>query len=209
MSPTVRSSCRYPSPLLLAPRYAPPARYDKRSEGRLVGCGRPADRYGGTSNGACGLVVAVIYHVFVPMLANAGLESLAAVPLSPYRRRSPFAWCFRMMLSLARSSHARRTISPRPSTRETGRGTRRGRLLGGFVLYDFMLCYMPDLLVICLVFLLYISYSCYMSGVLVIYLAFLLYVGYSCYMSRILVISTCFVLYYFVEIMRLWAGVFN
>lgn len=70
-------------------------------------------------------------------------------------------------------------------------------------------CYMISCCVICRTFSLYVSYSCYISRILVICPAFLLYISHSCYMSRILVISTCFVLYYFVEIMRLWAGVFN
>lgn len=79
----------------------------------------------------------------------------------------------------------------------------------GRIAVAYVRVYMVSQNVICLSFLLYISHSCYISGVLVIYLAFLLYAWRFCYISRILVISTCFMLYYFVEVMRLWAGVFN
>lgn len=113
-----------------------------------------------------------------------------------------------------RLAHASRPSSrllgrPAQPTRKTGRKTGRGRLLGWFVLYDLMRCYMPGILVIYHAFLLYIWRSCYISRIFVIYLAFLLYAWRFCYISRILVISTCFMLYYFVEVMRLWAGVFN
>lgn len=62
-------------------------------------------------------------------------------------------------------------------------------MLDGFVLYEFMRCYIFRILVIYLMFLLYIGRFCYMSSVLVIYLAFLLYLSHSCYMPGILVIS--------------------
>ena len=93
-----------------------------------------------------------------------------------------------------------------PFARQVGRGA------GGCLcprLYGFTQCYMPLIPVIYLAFLLYIGRSCYISGIFVIYLAFLLYAWRFCYISRILVISACFMLYYFVEVMRLWAGVFN
>ena len=67
------------------------------------------------------------------------------------------------------------------TTRETGSRTGRGRLLDGFVLYEFMRSYIPGVLVIYLAFLLYLSHSCYISGILVICLVFLLYQFVSCY----------------------------
>ena len=72
-----------------------------------------------------------------------------------------------------------------------GRGTGRGRLLDGFVLYEFMRCYMLGFLVIYHAFLLYIGHFCYISRIPVIYLAFLLYVSCSCYISSFHVILFC------------------
>lgn len=102
---------------LLAPRYAP-----SDTIGGAVSAGRPAACPTGRRTGrVCGLVVDAMRPCLC--LVHACLGSLTAMPLSV---SSPLLHS-RMALSLARSHHACDTLSPRPSTRETG--SRAGRVL--------------------------------------------------------------------------------
>lgn len=118
--PAPRAVIRLP---LLAPRYAP-----SDTIGGAGVCGSSRCLPDGASDGSVvrfRLVVAVMrpLRLLAPCVPRIARRRAAL----SYRRRSPFAWCFRMMLSLARFRHTRRTISPRPSTRETG--SRAGRTL--------------------------------------------------------------------------------
>lgn len=84
-------------------------------------------------------------------------------------------------------------FSDAPPARHERRGEGRDEdgCLVGSCLYDFMRCYMLDVLVIYLSFLLYIERFCYISRILVICPAFLLYVSCSCYISSFHVILFC------------------
>ena len=121
------------------------------------------------------------------------------MPSCPLSARVPIMLCFPIIVIRLDSptllAHRAAFLGrPAQPTRRTGRGTRRERLLDGFVLYDFIRCYMIGVLVIYSAFLLYIGHSCYISRIFVICPAFLLYIERSCYMRGILVICPAFLL---------------
>lgn len=144
---------------------------------------------------------AVLFHLRFELVKTARFPNsvssrLAPRPVMRHARHPPRAFIrpFLPLIAIRLCSPTllahRAASSNAPPNRHARRGEKRGgRLLDGFVLYDFMLFYMPGILVIYPAFLLYISHFCYTSGVPVIYFAFLLYIGRSCYMTGILVIS--------------------
>lgn len=114
-------------PPLLAPRFAP----SDTIGGAEATAGASYCLLGGTEDGAGGFAVACHVSWSCVMCSCRCLPCLPRIARRraalSYRRRSPSALCFRMMLSLALSCHARISISPRLSTRETG--SRAGRVL--------------------------------------------------------------------------------
>lgn len=116
-------SCRYPSPASRFSSSSLPIRYDKRGGGY----GASYCLLGATPDGTCGLVMANMCSVFVPLLAPCvpliGLLSIVPLSVSPTLSRSVSAWCHRLPVLIMLA------ILYRPAHRHERRGAERGECL--------------------------------------------------------------------------------